>query len=125
MQKLKFIKPKLIKPKKLFLGMPLAVFSPEIYFGMIFGYLMTDFFAAKETGLQGKIKSLVFNIGKWRVHLHHWLCGLIILTSLFFININLPFHQFSFGILGGMIFQGISCYPDWHKVIVKNKKQDD
>jgi len=99
--------------------MPLAVFSPEIFFGIIFGYLLSDFFSGKEAGLQGKMKSLAFDIGKWRIHFHHWLCGLGILISLFLININLPFHQFSFGILGGMIFQGISCYPDWHKIIIK------
>ncbi len=118
MEKLKFIKLKLIKPK-FFLGIPLAVFSLEIYFGVIFGYLLAEFFSGKETGLPGKINSLAFNIGKWRIHLHHWLCGLGILLSLFFVNLPLP--QFSFGILGGFIFQGISCYPDWHKIIIKQK----
>jgi hypothetical protein len=119
MRKLRFIKPKLIKPKKLFLGMPLAVFSLEIFFGMILGYLLTDFFSGKEAGLQGKMKSLAFDIGRWRIHLHHWLCGFGLLVSLLLINLPLP--QFSFGILGGMIFQGISCYPDWHKIVVRQK----
>jgi len=121
MEKLKFIKFKLIKSKKLFLGMPVAVFSPEIFFGALSGYLLTDFFSGKEAGLQGKMKSLAFDIGRWRIHFHHWLWGLGILLSILLININLPFHQFSFGILGGMIFQGISCYPDWHKIIVKKE----
>ncbi len=119
MKKLKFIKPKLIKPTRLFLGMPLAVFSLEVYFGIISGYLLTDFLSGKEAGLQGKIKSLAFNIGKWKIHLHHWLCGLGILVSLFFINLSLP--SFSFGILGGLIFQGIFCYSDWHRIIIKRK----
>jgi hypothetical protein len=120
MRKLRFIKPKLIKPKKLFLGMPLAVFSLEIFFGLIVGYLLTDFFSGKEAGLPGKMRSLAFDIGKWRIHLHHWLCGLGLLVSLLLVNLPLP--QFSFGILGGVIFQGISCYPDWHRVIIKQKK---
>jgi len=99
--------------------MPLAVFSPEIYFGVIFGYLMTDFLAGKEAGLQGKIKSLIFSVGKWKIHLHHWLYGLGILVSLFFLSLPLP--QISFGILAGMIFQGIFCYDDWRKIIIKQK----
>jgi len=119
MEKLKFIKPKLIK-SKFFLGIPLAVFSWEIYFGVILGYFLAKFFSGRETGFPGKIKSIVFNIGKWRIHLHHWLCGLGILISLFFINLPLP--QFSFGLLGGFIFQGIFCYSDWSKIIIKQKK---
>lgn len=118
MEKLKFLKPKLVKPK-FFLGVPLAVFSLEIYFGAIFGYLLAKFFSGKETGLPGKINSLAFNIGKWRVHFHHWLYGLGILISLFFIGLSLP--QFSFGILGGLIFQGIFSYKDWHRVLVRKK----
>jgi hypothetical protein len=124
MEKLKFIKPKLIKPKKLFFGMPVALFSLETFFGAIFGYLLTDFFSGKEAGLQGRIKSLAFDLGQWRIHFHHWMWGLGILISVFIININLPFNHFSYGVLGGMIFQGISCYPDWHRIIMRKKQNE-
>jgi len=113
MKKLHFLKPKLVKPK-FFLGIPLALFSLEIYFGAIFGYFLTKFFT-------GKIPSLAFNIGKWRLHFHHWLCGLGILISALHFNF-LPLPQFSFGFLGGVVFQGISCYPDWHKILSKQKR---
>ena len=119
MEILKIIKPKTIKSKKLFLGIPLAVLFWELFFGIILGYLSACFLSGKEAGLQGKIKSLIFNIGRWRFHFHHWLYGLTILVSLFFSKLSLP--QFSFGILGGLILQGIICYPDWYRVVIRQK----
>jgi len=112
MKKLHLLKPKLVKPK-FFLGVPLALFSLEIYFGVLSGY-----FAAKF--LSGKIKSPAFNVGNYRLHLHHWVYGLTILISAIWYQF-LPFPQFSFGFLGGVVFQGISSYPDWHRILFKKK----
>jgi len=112
MKKLHFFKPKLVKPK-FFLGIPLALLSLEIYLGVILGYFLTKFFT-------GKIPSLAFNIGNWRLHFHHWLYGLGILISAIWYQF-LPFPQFSFGFLGGLVFQGISCYPDWYKILTKQR----
>ena len=112
MQKFHFLKPKLVKPK-FFLGLPLALFSLEIYLGAVLGYFSTKFFT-------GKIPSLAFNIGKWKFHFHHWLYGLAILISALYFNF-LPFPQLAFGFLGGMIFQGIYCHSDWYKILMKRK----
>jgi hypothetical protein len=112
MKKLHFLKPKLVKPK-FFLGMPLALISFELYSGALLGY-----FAAKL--LSGRLKSLIFHIGNYKLHLHHWLYGLGILISAAWYQF-LPFPQFSFGFLGGVVFQGISCYPNWHRVLIRRK----
>ena len=113
MEKIKFIKPKLVKPK-FFLSVPLALFSLEVYFGVIFGYLVAKL-------LSGKIKSRIFDIGHYKLHLHHWLFGLGILISGLCFNFFSFFPQFFFGFLGGVVFQGISSYPDWHKILIKKK----
>jgi len=118
-ENLKFIKPKLIKPRRLFWGVPLTFLFWEICLGIIIGYLSACFFSGKETGLQGRIRSLLFSVGAWKIHFHHWLYGSIILTCLLFVKSSLP--QFSFGILGGFILQGIVCYPDWHRIIIRQK----
>lgn len=110
-----------LKKSKALLGLPLALVSLEIYFGTLFGYFITKFFSGKETGSPGKIKSLIFNIGDYQLHLHHWLLGLMILIFTIWHQF-LPFSHFSFGFLGGIIFQGISCYSDWYKVLTKQKK---
>jgi len=28
--------------------------------------------------------------------------------------------NFSLGFSGGLVFQGILCYDDWHKILIKN-----
>lgn len=114
-------KPKLVKPK-FFWGVPLALFSLEVYLGAVFGYFAAKFFSGKEAGDPAKIKSLAFNIGKYRLHFHHWFYGLGILAFVFLLGLSFPFPQFSFGFLGGFIFQGVSCYPDWYKVLSRQKR---
>ena len=116
MKKFKFVKPKFL------LGIAIALISLELYLGVLFGYFLGKFLSAKKTGQENKwgIKSIVLHIGRWKLHLHHWFYGLGILTSLFFLNLSLP--QFSYGFLGGLIFQGIISYPDWYKVLVKIRK---
>ncbi len=111
-----------IKKSKVLLGLPLALVSLEIYFGTLLGYFITKFFSGKQTGSPGKIKSLAFNIGDYRLHLHHWLLGLIVLIFAIWHQF-LPFSHFSFGFLGGLIFQGIFCYSDWRRILTKEKNE--
>lgn len=111
---------KLVKPKT-FLGIPLALFSLEIYFGVVLGYFLGKFLSGKQYGQSGIIKSIAFNIGNYRLHLHHWLIGLGILISALSFNFSPFFSQFSFGFLGGVVFQGIYCYPDWYKILTKSR----
>jgi len=102
------------KKPKFLLGLPIALFSLEIYLGTLLGYFSFKFFT-------GKVPSLVFNIGNYRLHFHHWLYSLVILIPALYYNF-LPFPQFSYGFLGGAIFQGIYCYQDWHKVLTRKKE---
>ncbi|MBZ1348311.1 MAG: hypothetical protein KYQ20_00865 [Candidatus Nealsonbacteria bacterium] len=110
-----------IKKSKVLLGLPLALVSLEIYFGTLFGYFITKFLSGKQTGCPGKIKSIAFNVGDYRLHLHHWLLGLMVLIFALWHQF-LPFPHFSFGFLGGLIFQGIFSYSDWRRVLIKKDK---
>jgi len=112
---------KISKPKIL-LSLPLALLSLEIYFGALSGYFLSKYLSAKETGQKNRWwKSIVFRIGNWQIHLHHWLYGLVILALATFLNITFPFPRFSYAFLGGAIFQGIYCYRDWYKILFKKK----
>lgn len=106
-----------LKKKNLILGIPLAVFSIEAYLGMIIGYFAAHF-------VSPRIKLNTFQLGKYKLHLHHWLLGLSFLPLVFtykFFPFSLPFTS---GFLGGIIIQGLFCYPDWHKVLIKQKKHE-
>jgi len=89
----------------------LAIFSFQIYFGSIFGYYLAKIFSKK-------VRSVVFEFRNWKFHLHHWLLCLGILISAFVYDF-LPFPPFSYGFLGGLIFQGIYCYSDWNKILIR------
>ena len=103
-----------IKKSKLFLGISVALLSLEIYFGGIFGY-----FAAKF--LSGKLNSVTFNIGNYKLHFHHWMMGLTALSLTLLYSITPLTNQLFFGFMGGLIVEGISNYPDWHRIFFKIK----
>jgi len=108
--------------KKIILTVPIALISLEIFFGLIIGYLAGKFFSGKKAGQSGIIKSITFKIGSYKLHFHHWLVctGILAVISIYY-----PppiFTQFSYGFLGGLIFQGIFSYPDWYKMITKHSR---
>ena len=110
---------KIKKNKKFLLSIPVAFISLEIYFGIIFGYFFGKFVAGKKSGQKGLVKSIILKFGNYKLHLHHWLLSLGILISAFLASFFLPFPQFSLSFIGGLMIQGILCYPDWHKIIIR------
>ena len=94
----------------------------ETYFGTASGYFAGDFFAGETVGQDGRISSILFDIGTFQLHLHHWLISFGVLLFLFpFLNKRYEMTSFAslffFGSLVGLMFQGIICYNDWNNVI--------
>ena len=104
------------------LTIALALISLELGLGIIFGYFTARLLAGKQTGQQGKIKSLAFQIGNYKLHLHHWLLSLGVLVFAFLFN--LFYSHFFYGFIGGWIVQGIFSYKDWKKILIKRSKDD-
>jgi hypothetical protein len=90
----------------------------------LLGFVLTRYMAGKTSGKQGRIRSIVIPFGRHGVHLHHWLIasGIIILNLI----INVPFlaSTISYGVLSGLVFQGIYCYSDWHKILITRRHQN-
>ncbi len=93
--------------------------SLQLGLGIILGYFTAKFLSGKQTGQQGKIKSLAFQMGNYKFHLHHWLFGLGALISI--LIFDLFYSQFFYGVLGGLVIQGIFNYKDWKKILTKIK----
>lgn len=91
--------------------------SFQTFLAGVFGYFFTKILAGKKPGETGKVKSVIIELEKWKIHLHHWLIALGIIFFNFYFNF-LPYQQFSLGFLSGVVFQGLS-YPDWYKIVVK------
>ncbi len=97
---------------KILLGIPLALISLRIYLGAVFGYFFAKF-------LSSKLSSIIFNVGSYQFHFHHWIMGLIGLVFLLILNNSLWIDKMIIGFLSGLVFEGITSYPDWYKVITK------
>ena len=103
-----------IKKSRLILGLSIALFSLKMYFGGIFGYLFAKFFS-------DRMNPLIFNVGSYKLHLHHWITGSTALTLAVVYDITPLMNQLFFGFMGGLIVQGIVSYSDWHRVLTRRK----
>ena len=89
------------------------------FLSLLLGYLATKYMAAESVGERGKIRSIVIPFIRWRIHLHHWLyslwlIGLSSATGMYFLTPTI-----TYGLLGGVAFQGIYSYSDWHIILLK------
>ena len=88
--------------------------------GGLLGYLLAKWSGGRKAGIAGRIRSVIFKIGKYRFHFHHWLIGLpLLFLGIFDI---LPFLKEAMvqGMIIGVIFQGIFDYPDWYRIMKKD-----
>ena len=90
--------------------------------GLALGYLGSKVFA-KYFLDQGKVDCIYIDCGKWKIHLHHWILGAMLLVIVWFIDyFYLP--RFFVGVVLGIIAHDIYDYNDWHKVLVKNEEHN-
>jgi hypothetical protein len=88
--------------------------------GLFLGYLTCKFFS-KNFIEKGKVDCIFIDCGKWKIHMHHWILGALVLAIVWVIDyFYLP--KFFIGVVGGIIAQDIYDFNDWHQIIVKNKK---
>ncbi|MFC1962367.1 hypothetical protein ACFLWN_04955, partial [Chloroflexota bacterium] len=54
--------------------------------------------------------------------LHHWLYSLFLASLSFTTGMHFLSPEITYGLLGGLVFQGIYCYGDWHVVLVRRQQ---
>lgn len=83
----------------------------------LLGFIIAKFLSAKADGKRGIVKSIIIPLGKYELHLHHWfVCfGVGIMGMIRDVYVLSP--EIYYGFLGGLVFQGIYCYNDWHKIV--------
>lgn len=92
------------------------------YFGSVFGYLLGKYSGGDSVGSKGKIISIKFSVGKYIVHLHHWIFALLFLaiaTFQGFLQSAPSLFWSTTGFFTGLIFQEVLCYRDWYRIIKK------
>lgn len=88
-----------------------------IFISAILGFLIAKILCGKYEGDKPE-RSLRFSVGKYYLHIHHWIYGLVILLVLFIFKF---YNPFIFGFLVGIMVQGL-FYKD--RLLILYKKQD-
>ncbi len=89
--------------------------------GLALGYIGSKVFS-KYFLENGKVDCIYIDCGKWKLHLHHWILGALLLLIVWFIDyFYLP--RFFVGFVCGVIAHDIYDFNDWHKILVKNEEK--
>jgi len=106
--------------------LPAVVFLASFYYsfllalGLALGYLGSKIYS-KFFIENGKVDCIYIDCGKWKIHMHHWILGALVLLIVWFIDyFYLP--RFFIGVVSGIIAHDIYDFNDWHKVLVKNEE---
>ena len=88
------------------------------------GFLLSKYLGSKTVGEPSKIMSHFIPLGKYKIHLHHWLLsscviiGFVVFKGTHVLPLNLVY-----GFFGAIVFHGIYFYSDWHKVLIPRHVQ--
>jgi len=87
----------------------------------IAGFLIAKYLGGKTDGESGRLMSFFVPLGKYKFHLHHWLISSGIVIFTLFKDIHFLPPDLFYGFFGGLAFQGIYCYRDWHKILISRR----
>lgn len=87
------------------------------YLGCAVGFAACHFCGGTESGIQGRVRSIIIPLRSHEVHLHHWLLSLIATLTSVIQGFFLVTPALFYGVLGGLMLQGILCYNDWHRIV--------
>ncbi len=89
----------------------------KLIIGIIIGFFISEIFSGRKEGKIGA-SILILETKKHFYHLHHWLTSLIILIILMVLSVK---NNFIYGLLIGMIIQGLT-YKDFYKFLIRKRE---
>lgn len=87
------------------------------YLGCAVGFSVSKFCGGAESGIQGRVRSIIIPLRSHELHLHHWLLSTVATITSAIQGFSLVAPGLFYGVLGGLILQGILCYDDWHRIV--------
>lgn len=88
----------------------------------IIAFVITKCLSGRTDGKPGIVKSVIIPWRNYQFHFHHWFIALIIGGVCFAKGFYILAPEISYGFLSAIIFQGIYCYGDWHRIIRKKNR---
>ncbi len=92
--------------------------GPLFILSWVIGLAIGKMGGGKSAGKPGSVKSVIIPLWKWKIHFHHWLFSLGLISISAASDIYLMNPHVTWGLLGGLAFHGIYSYGDWHKIII-------
>ena len=108
----------------------IAIIAASVITGYFFvisallGFLLTRCLASKTAGGKGRIKSVIVPFGKWQVHFHHWIISSWVIVIGLATNVHFFTPVVFCGFFSGLVFHGIFCYSDWHRIIIHRHRYE-
>jgi len=94
------------------------------YISWAIAFALSKFCGGRENGIPGKVRSVIISWRGYQFHLHHWLLASLV-GAISAVNGFSPVSPGLFyGFLSGLVFQGLYCYTDWHRIISKKVLPD-
>ncbi len=95
------------------------------YLSWAIAFALSKYCGGGENGIPGKVRSVIISWREYQFHLHHWLLASLV-AAISAVNGFSPVSPGLFyGFLSGLVFQGIYCYTDWHRIIISKKVLPD
>ena len=88
----------------------------------LLGFFTARYVAGESAGVRGRLGSIIIPFRRWRIHIHHWLYSLWLMGISMATGIHFLTPSITYGLLGGLLFQGIYSYRDWHIVLTTSRK---
>ena len=91
------------------------------YLSWAAGFVISKYCGGKKDGRPGRVKSIIIPWRRWELHLHHWFICFLLAAASVAKGFSVITPELFYGFLGGLVFQGIFCYSDWHRIIRKKR----
>lgn len=105
----------------------ITLLLPGILLGFLFypacgiGFAVSKYCSGKRDGQCGRVRSVIISWRGFRLHLHHWMLSTVAGIAGAVAGFSLFSPALFYGFIGGLVFQGIYCYGDWHRIISRKK----
>lgn len=109
----------LLRKKVILLGLVPAgiALGYLFYLGCALGFAVCKYCGGEAAGVQGRIRSIIIPLQSYELHLHHWLLSTVAVITSAIQGFSVLAPGLFYGILGGLVLQGIYCYEDWHRIL--------
>ena len=99
----------------------LCLLSVLCYKSWVGGFVITKYLSGRKDSKQGIVRSITVPWRNYRLHLHHWfICliggGICAVKGLYIVS-----PEVFYGSLSAVIFQGIYCYGDWYRIVMRSR----